>query len=114
MPYLTWEQRTGSPPSHFTPGFSVKFQVVLLSLGRPVSVARSGTISDWCPGVDRYVVSVLVVSRRTFISVALYVRCGSSWPMPDWRFTNSVPPFCGSGGRLEASARLQALRAVTL
>ncbi len=46
MPYLTCEQVTGSPPCHFTPGLRVNFQTVLFSLARPVSVARSGTISS--------------------------------------------------------------------
>ena len=72
MPYLICEQMTGSPPSHFTPGLMVKLQTVLFSLGRPVSVARSGRMSPVDePGVAVYVVSVRVVSRSTFMSLAL-------------------------------------------
>src|SRR5688572_13867841 len=58
MPYFTCEHVTGSPPSHRMFGLSVKSQIVLSGDGRPVSVARSGTISLAAgPGSERYAVS---------------------------------------------------------
>src|SRR5262249_40601706 len=82
IPSLTSSHVTGSPPCHFTFGLRVNFQIVLFSLARPVSVARSGTISSAFVADARYVVSVRVVSRSTFMAVARYVPCGSSESRP--------------------------------
>src|SRR5262245_40329573 len=45
MPYFTSEQVTGEPSCQRRFGFSVNSHTVLFSLGRPMSVARSPTIS---------------------------------------------------------------------
>src|SRR4029453_4452291 len=77
-PYLTSAQVIGAPSSHLVPWRRVNSQVLLPSLGRPVSVARSPTISlAALPGSDRNVVSVRLVSRFRFASVAFLIRCGS-------------------------------------
>src|SRR6266508_239282 len=71
-------------------------QTRLPSLGRPVSSARSPTISlAAAPRSERKVVSVRVMSRLKFACVAVSTRCGSRCFIRAPRIARSVPPRLG-------------------
>lgn len=66
MPYLTSAEVIGVPSSNLRPFFRVYVHTVAFSLGRPVSVARSGTTSaPAAPSSRLRVVSVRKTSEGT-------------------------------------------------
>src|SRR6266545_2633288 len=96
MPYRTSSQLIWEPSCHLRPVLSRKSQTRLPSLGRPVSSARSPTISlAAAPRSERKVVSVRVMSRLKFACVAVSTRCGSRCFIRAPRIARSVPPRLG-------------------
>ncbi len=96
MPYFTSAEVIGVPSSYFRPSFRVYVHTVASLLGRPVSVARSGTTSaPAAPSSLLRVVRVRKTSDGTFPPPEVYSRAGSKSCCGLEFRTVSVPPWCG-------------------
>src|SRR3954468_16200768 len=107
MPYLMSAEVIAVPSSYLRPFFRVYVHTVASLLGRPVSVARSGTtLAPAAPFSRLRVVSVRKTRDGTLPPPEVYRRAGSksSWGL-EFR-TVSVPPLCGVESPLEPLASL--------
>lgn len=96
MPYLMSAEVIGVPSSYLRPFFRVYVHTVASLLGRPVSVARSGTtLALTAPFSRLRVVSVRKTSDGTLPPPEVYRRAGSKSVWASEFRTVSVPPLCG-------------------
>ncbi len=96
MPYLMSAEVMGVPSSYVRPFFRVYVHTVASLLGRPVSVARSGTtLAPSAPSARLRVVRVRKTSEGTFPPPEVYRRAGSKSVCGSEFRTVSVPPLWG-------------------